>query len=217
MKNNIEVLRAQHMGFCFGVKEAIDEVDRYVDMNKGQIYVLGMLVHNEFVIDRLQSKGVIFVTEEEVLNGTSPLKKGDIVIIRAHGTIQEVQRALLALEVKLIDMACVYVKSARDQVMIWEKRGYKSVFIGDKNHIEVRGITSYGIDPIILGNLQELEEANLDRNEQWVFLFQTTYNKFVFVEINEYIVATFPNAKVVKTICGATHQRQMSIEKIEKK
>jgi 4-hydroxy-3-methylbut-2-enyl diphosphate reductase len=216
MKNNIEVLRAQHMGFCFGVKEAIDEVDRYVDMNKGQIYVLGMLVHNEFVIDRLQSKGVIFVTEEEVLSGTSPLKKGDIVIIRAHGTIQEVQRALLALEVKLIDMACVYVKSARDQVMIWEKRGYKSVFIGDKNHIEVRGITSYGIDPIILGNLQELEEANLDRNEQWVFLFQTTYNKFVFVEINEYIVATFPNAKVVKTICGATHQRQMSIEKIAK-
>ena len=85
MKNNIEVLRAQHMGFCFGVKEAIDEVDRYVDMNKGQIYVLGMLVHNEFVIDRLQSKGVIFVTEEEVLSGTSPLKKGDIVIIRAHG------------------------------------------------------------------------------------------------------------------------------------
>ena len=59
MKLNIEIIRAEHMGFCFGVREAVDEVHRYVDMNRGQIYVLGMLVHNEFVIEKLLKKGVI--------------------------------------------------------------------------------------------------------------------------------------------------------------
>ena len=149
MKLNIEIIRAEHMGFCFGVREAVDEVHRYVDMNKGQIYVLGMLVHNEFVIEKLLKKGVIFVSEEEVLNEETPLKKGDIVIIRAHGTTQSVQKKLLEIGVKLIDMACIYVKSARDQVVIWEQRGYKSVFIGDKDHPEVKGITSYGMKPLI--------------------------------------------------------------------
>ena len=216
MKLNIEIIRAEHMGFCFGVREAVDEVHRYVDMNKGQIYVLGMLVHNEFVIEKLLKKGVIFVSEEEVLNEETPLKKGDIVIIRAHGTTQSVQKKLLEIGVKLIDMACIYVKSARDQVVIWEQRGYKSVFIGDKDHPEVKGITSYGMKPLIFSSLEELVKADLDINEQWVFLFQTTYNKFIFQEINEYIVNRFINYKVVKTICGATHQRQTAIEKLSK-
>ncbi|MBP9478548.1 MAG: 4-hydroxy-3-methylbut-2-enyl diphosphate reductase [Sebaldella sp.] len=212
----MEIIRAEHMGFCFGVREAVDEVHRYVDMNKGQIYVLGMLVHNEFVIEKLLKKGVIFVSEEEVLNEETPLKKGDIVIIRAHGTTQSVQKKLLEIGVKLIDMACIYVKSARDQVVIWEQRGYKSVFIGDKDHPEVKGITSYGMKPLIFSSLEELVKADLDINEQWVFLFQTTYNKFIFQEINEYIVNRFINYKVVKTICGATHQRQTAIEKLSK-
>ena len=216
MKLNIEIIRAEQMGFCFGVREAVDEVHRYVDMNKGQIYVLGMLVHNEFVIEKLLKKGVIFVSEEEVLNEETPLKKGDIVIIRAHGTTQSVQKKLLEIGVKLIDMACIYVKSARDQVVIWEQRGYKSVFIGDKDHPEVKGITSYGMKPLIFSSLEELVKADLDINEQWVFLFQTTYNKFIFQEINEYIVNRFINYKVVKTICGATHQRQTAIEKLSK-
>lgn len=216
MKLNIEIIRAEHMGFCFGVREAVDEVHKYVDMNKGQIYVLGMLVHNEFVIEKLLKKGVIFVSEEEVLNEETPLKKGDIVIIRAHGTTQSVQKKLLEIGVKLIDMACIYVKSARDQVVIWEQRGYKSVFIGDKDHPEVKGITSYGMKPLIFSSLEELVKADLDINEQWVFLFQTTYNKFIFQEINEYIVNRFINYKVVKTICGATHQRQTAIEKLSK-
>ena len=216
MKLNIEIVRAEHMGFCFGVKEAVDEVHRYVDMNKGQIYVLGMLVHNEFVIEKLLNKGVIFILEEEVINDKTPLKRGDIVIIRAHGTTKEVQKKLVSLGVKLIDMACIYVKSARDQVVIWEQRGYKSVFVGDKDHPEVKGITSYGIQPLIFGSLDELRNANLNKDEQWVFLFQTTYNRFIFQEINEYITNNFINYKVVKTICGATHQRQMAIEKLAK-
>ena len=214
MKFNIEIIRAEHMGFCFGVREAVDEVHKYVDMNKGQIYVLGMLVHNEFVIEKLLNKGVIFVSEEEVINEETPLKKGDMVIIRAHGTTQNVQKKLLEIGVKLIDMACIYVKSARDQVVIWEQRGYKSVFIGDKDHPEVKGITSYGMKPLIFSSLDELKNSDLDINEKWVFLFQTTYNKFIFQEINDYIINKFKNYKVVKTICGATHQRQTAIEKL---
>mgnify|MGYP003582651888 CR=1 FL=1 len=218
MKSNskLEILRAKYMGFCFGVSEAIDEVDRYVNMKKDQIYVLGMLVHNEFVIDRLKSRGVIFISEEDILTGKSPLKKGDTVIIRAHGTIKKIQDLLLDLEVNLIDMACVYVKRAREQVSIWEDKGYKLIFIGDKDHVEVKGITSYSKNALIFSDLNELKTSNLDVNDKWIFLFQTTYNKFLFSEINDYINSLYINSKVIKSICGATHQRQSSVEELAK-
>lgn len=217
MKFNIEIIRAEHMGFCFGVREAVDKVQGYVDSDVGQIYVLGMLVHNEFVIEKLLKKGVVFVSEEDVLNDNTNLKKNDIVIIRAHGTTKEVQKKLTEMEVRLTDMACIYVKSARDQLIKWEEKGYKSVFVGDKEHPEVKGITSHGTDSLIYGSLEELKKAELEIDGKWVFLFQTTYNKFIFQEINEYINARFKNHKIIKTICGATHQRQTAIETLAQK
>ncbi len=217
LHSQFEIIRANQMGFCFGVKEAIDEVNRYVDLNKGKVYVVGMLVHNEFVISGLMKRGVIFIDEKDILVGISPLKRGDLVIIRAHGTTLDVQKKLLELEVKLIDMACVYVKSARNQLEIWENRGYRPIFIGDKNHIEVKGIASHGKNVLIYESYEELLHSSIDKNEKYVFLFQTTFNRFVFELISEYVNNSFSDFKILKTICGATHQRQQSIEELATK
>ena len=221
MKSNIDIIRAEHMGFCFGVKKAVDEVNAVhaqakIGNSPKQIYVLGMLVHNEFVIEKLLSKGVIFLSEEDVLSDNTSLRPGDTVIIRAHGTTKAVQEKLKEKDIKLIDMACVYVKSAREQVLLWEKKGYRSIFIGDKDHPEVKGITSYSKKPLIFGNLDELKNSDTDREFQWVFLFQTTYNRYVFEEIDKYITENFKNSKVIKTICGATHERQAAVENLAK-
>lgn len=52
--------------------------------------MLGMLVHNEHVIEDLRNKGIEILEEETLLKNEDDLKEGDIVIIRAHGTIKEI-------------------------------------------------------------------------------------------------------------------------------
>ena len=56
------VIMAKNIGFCNGVKNSIDKTIELLNENK-KIYVLGMLVHNENVINDLKNKGVIFVDD----------------------------------------------------------------------------------------------------------------------------------------------------------
>ena len=57
----MEIMVAKHAGFCFGVKKAIEIAEETASKNKdSKTYVYGQLVHNERVIDDLQSKGIIF-------------------------------------------------------------------------------------------------------------------------------------------------------------
>jgi len=74
----MEIIRAKHMGFCFGVLEAINVCNSLVE-EKGRKYILGMLVHNKQVVEDMQRKGFKLVTEDELLEDMDELKEGDIV------------------------------------------------------------------------------------------------------------------------------------------
>ena len=89
----MEIIRAKHMGFCFGVLEAISVCNSLVE-EKGKKYILGMLVHNKQVVEDMQKKGFKLVTEEELLQDMDSLKENDIVVIRAHGTSKKVHEKL---------------------------------------------------------------------------------------------------------------------------
>jgi len=73
----MEIIRAKHMGFCFGVLEAINVCNSLVE-EKGRKYILGMLVHNKQVVEDMQRKGFKLVTEDELLEDMDELKEGDI-------------------------------------------------------------------------------------------------------------------------------------------
>jgi len=49
----MEIIRAKHMGFCFGVLEAINVCNSLVE-EKGRKYILGMLVHNKQVVEDME-------------------------------------------------------------------------------------------------------------------------------------------------------------------
>lgn len=97
----MKVVVAKHAGFCKGVKSAFDKALELVE-KYGKIYTLGELVHNELVTQYLQDKGAICVDVKDELQ----LKKGDVVLIRAHGITKELQDSLQERGVILFDATC---------------------------------------------------------------------------------------------------------------
>jgi len=214
MKNKCELKRAEKMGFCFGVKEAVNLAETIKAEKK--IYMLGMLVHNEHIINELEKKGIKLVTEEEVLEGKDSIQSGDSVIIRAHGTIKKIYETLNRKNVIIHDVACIFVKRSREELIKHEKEGYKILFIGDKHHPEVRGIISFGDHVTVIENFEELKNFKFEETEKYYLLSQTTLNKNIFKEMTEYIESRYKNCKIGNTICGATFERQRAVEKLAK-
>jgi len=118
----MEIIRAKHMGFCFGVLEAINVCNSLVE-EKGRKYILGMLVHNKQVVEDMQRKGFKLVTEDELLEDMDELKEGDIVVIRAHGTSKSVHEKLKERKVKVFDATCIFVNKIRQEIEIANENG----------------------------------------------------------------------------------------------
>lgn len=211
----MEVVRAEKMGFCFGVREAVElsEALSIKEKNK-RIFMLGMLVHNEHVIEDLRKKGIEILEEEILLKNQDDLTEGDIVIIRAHGTIKKIYDRLAEKKVEIHDAACSFVTGIRNTLVEMERKGYDIIFIGDKDHPEVKGIISFGERVHIFQNLDELIDSEIEKNGRYAVLTQTTLNKNNFEKVREYIFNNFPNAEIFNKICGATFVRQKAAEKL---
>ena len=126
----MEVILAEHLGFCYGVKRAIKIAKQHAD---GKTCTLGPIIHNPQMVERLKNEGV-GMTED--LNS---IDEGTI-IIRSHGvgpkTYEEIQRRGL----KLVDATCTHVKKAQISAKELADEGYSVVIIGEKNHPEVKSI-----------------------------------------------------------------------------
>ena len=216
----MEIIRAKHMGFCFGVAGAIDICQKVIN-NKNSynrnIYILGMLVHNEHVVKKLEEQGFKTVKEEEILQGKDNLNKNDIVIIRAHGTSEKIFEILKEKQVEIYDATCVFVTHIRKTLVEMEKKGYDILFIGDKNHPEVKGIISFGKNVTVCNDLEELLKVEIDKTKKYCLLTQTTLNKKKLEKIKSYLENNFQNVKILDKICGATQVRQEAVEELAKK
>lgn len=209
----MKVIRAEKMGFCFGVKEAVNIVGKVVAENTGsRIYMLGMLVHNKKVVEELKGSGVKTIEEDEI----ESLSEGDVVIIRAHGITQDVLRKLESKRVKIYDSTCIFVTKIKKIMTAKVEQGFRPVIIGDKNHPEVKGIISYAENVDVAANYEELKSYIKDKNEKVCIMAQTTLNKNLYEEIKTKVKEEFPDSIVEDTICGATQERQKAVEKLAK-
>jgi 4-hydroxy-3-methylbut-2-en-1-yl diphosphate reductase len=209
----LEIIRAEKMGFCFGVQEAIKTVEERIKKSKGsKIYILGMLVHNKEVMNELEKKDIEIVEEENI----QTINAGDTVVIRAHGTTKKIYEELEKKGVVIYDAACVFVKKSRKIISEMEEKGYETIFIGDKNHPEVIGIVSYGKRVTIFSDLEELKQFIPIAEKKYIILAQTTLNKNLFFEIKKYLFDRYNNIEFGDTICGATYERQIAVEKLAK-
>ena len=216
----MEIIRAKHMGFCFGVAGAIETCHTVLkeEENKNKrIFILGMLVHNQYVVDKLKSEGFLIVEEKDILEKKDDLKQDDIVIIRAHGTLKKIYNILEEKGVKVYDATCKFVTHIRDTLIEMEKKGNEIIFIGDKEHPEVKGIISFGKDIRVFNELEEIKKAEIDENKNYCVLTQTTLNKKKLEKIKSFLENHYSNVNILDKVCGATQVRQEAVEELSKK
>lgn len=210
----MEIIRAEKMGFCFGVKKAVETCYEVSKKKGSRKYILGMVVHNKDVVKEIENIGFVMVDEKDILDGKDTLKKGDTIVIRAHGTTSQIVEILKRKEVEIYDATCIFVDKIKEILIERESLKDEIIFIGDREHPEVKGIISFGKKVNVFKNLEELKESSLDRSKRYSVLTQTTLNKSKFLEIKEYLEKYYSNAQIFDRICGATSERQEATKKL---
>ena len=207
----MEIIRASVLGFCFGVRRAVELAEKALAENPGKkVYSLGPLIHNENALSALEAKGLRILEEADI----SALEEGSVVIIRAHGVAPSVTDALEAKKCKIIDATCPRVKASQKMVERYSSENDYVVLTGDRNHGEVIGIAGYaGENFAQIQDYTEAEVFNIPESDKTnvILLSQTTYSPKEFEKIEALFRTKFRNLAVMNTICPATNERQQAL------
>jgi len=197
----MRILRAARLGMCFGVRDAIALALEHAEA--GPLTILGDLVHNPTVLDALQAKGV--AVAQEVAHVTT-----QTLMVTAHGTSQRTLAQTRALGLTVIEATCPLVHVAHRAVMALAREGYHVVIVGQRNHVEVRGLTG-DLDP---GNFSVVLDAAdvlaLEEHPRIGVAAQTTQQVEKVRQVVDLIRRRFPRSYVrfMDTVCKPTKERQ---------
>jgi 4-hydroxy-3-methylbut-2-enyl diphosphate reductase len=195
----MNILRASHLGMCFGVRDAIALALEHAEA--GPLTILGDLVHNPAVLADLRAKGI--AVARDVADVRTPT-----VMVTAHGASARTLAGTRALGLAVVEATCPLVHVAHRAIRMLVREGYHPVIVGHRDHVEVRGLT---------GDLDEfdvvLDEADvhaLDEHARIGVAAQTTQPLDKVQHLVALIQRRFPHSEVrfVDTVCHPTKQRQ---------
>ncbi len=206
----MKVLVAEHAGFCEGVERAFRIALETAHAGK-PVYMLGNLVHNKQVIERLKNFGVGTVASlSEIPKGT----RGTL-LISAHGVPPEVYAEAKKLRLEIIDTTCPWVKKAQRIAKELAEEERLVIIVGDKGHPEVKGLVGWSHDrALVIGNEAELNKISIPPEAKVGILAQTTQAVERFDQIVAGIKKMVKEVKEYDTICDATSKRQSAAVKI---
>ncbi|MFN0069144.1 MAG: 4-hydroxy-3-methylbut-2-enyl diphosphate reductase [Limisphaerales bacterium] len=204
----MNILRAAHLGMCFGVRDAIALARR--EAAAGPVTVLGDLVHNEAVLAGLRAAGVRLArTLDDVATPR--------VLITAHGAGDATRAAVLARGHSLGEATCPLVHHAHRALRDLVAQGFHPVVIGQRGHVEVRGLMEdFPAADVVL------TEADIDAlpfHPRFGVVSQTTQPVARVRSLVARLRARFPDAAVKSrdTVCQPTKQRQQAAEELARR
>lgn len=202
----MEIVVAESLGMCFGVRDAIAQAERLAA--EGPLTILGELVHNPVVRERLLAAGV----GEAAHEANVPPGRGTRVMITAHGTSDKRHQQLRATGVETADATCPLVRRAHQQLTALVSSGYLPVVIGKRGHVEVRGLTDDFADAFVLQTVEDLAELPL--SARYGVISQTTQPIDHVRTLVAEIQRARPEAEVrfVDTVCQPTKDRQRAVK-----
>jgi 4-hydroxy-3-methylbut-2-enyl diphosphate reductase len=195
----LRVIRAEHLGMCFGVRDAIDLALRHA--NDAPLTILGDLVHNDAVLARLRDKGIV--------NAQDPAQvTTQMVMVTAHGASERRLAGTRALGLQIVEATCPLVRVAHRAITALIRDGYHPVIIGQRAHVEVRGLTE-DLDRFDVV-LDESEIPLLQPRQKFGVAAQTTQPVERVRRLVEAIRRQFPQSDVrfIDTVCRPTKDRQ---------
>jgi 4-hydroxy-3-methylbut-2-en-1-yl diphosphate reductase len=207
----MQVRMAEHLGMCFGVRDAIDLA---LDLTRqGSVTILGDLVHNPDVIAQMDAAGAVRVRQADHIRTSS-------VLLTAHGTSDRVKLQLREQGLSVHDATCPLVKRVHLAVQRLVEEGRHPVVIGQPSHVEVRGLVGDLDDCTIIENEGDLEKLaprlRDDPRARLGVVSQTTQPLEYVEELVAALKRRFPLADVrsIDTVCQPTKDRQQALRQL---
>lgn len=213
----MEIILANPRGFCAGVDRAISIVERALDLFTPPIYVRHEVVHNQYVVDGLKSRGAVFVEELD------EVPDDHIVIFSAHGVSKAVREEAKSRQLKVFDATCPLVTKVHMEVTRASRRGQECVLIGHQGHPEVIGTMgqydnkSGGI--YLVESTEDVRALQVKNPQSLCFSSQTTLSVDDTSSIINALREKFPEIEGPRKndICYATQNRQDAVKDLAMK
>ena len=197
----MRILRAAHLGMCFGVRDAISLALAHADA--GPLTILGDLVHNPTVLAALELKGI--AVAQDAAHIRTPT-----IMVTAHGASERTLARTRALGLTVVEATCPLVHVAHRAVAALARDGYHVVIVGQRDHVEVRGLTGDldGFDVV----LEDEDVLALQEHSRIGVAAQTTQPVEKVRRLVALIRRRFPQSDVrfFDTVCKPTKDRQSS-------
>jgi 4-hydroxy-3-methylbut-2-enyl diphosphate reductase len=204
----MKIIRAEHLGMCFGVRDAIALAVETA--GRGPLTILGDLVHNETVLTGLRASGIRIEQQPANVNTQT-------VMVTAHGASDRALRRTRERGLNVLEATCPLVHVAHRSLAKLVRAGFHPVIIGQRDHVEVRGMTE-DLDEfdVVLG---EEDIAKLQGRGRFGIISQTTQPVEKARRLVQLIRERFPQSEVrfIDTVCQPTKQRQNAAVEIAKK
>jgi 4-hydroxy-3-methylbut-2-enyl diphosphate reductase len=224
----VQLIRASDMGFCMGVRRAVQIMEAEATPER-PVYSVGEIVHNPHVVRALQESGVVQLPGPDEVDGdigkaTAERVQRGRVAITAHGVGERVVRELQGAGLEIIDTTCPIVTRAQRYGQKFARDGWHVLIFGDPGHKEVRGILGWTFAPGDGSNATVVPSADLGSLRRLVEEFpggfpnkigvmaQTTHKMEDFARFvsNLMLLRRDHNFElhVVNTLCHATTGQQ---------
>jgi 4-hydroxy-3-methylbut-2-enyl diphosphate reductase len=200
----VKIEKTKEIGFCFGVKRAVDILEK-VCRERGGVETLGAVVHNQQVLQRLAGIGVRVARDIDDI-------KGKAVAISSHGVAPEIEKKIKARKIDIVDTTCPFVHRLQTAARRLARAGFLVVIYGDAGHTEVKGVLGWA-EGKGLATLDEGEIFKLEPLPRRIgVLSQTTQIATDFVQfVKRLIDGAFTRdseLRIIDTICHDIRKRQ---------
>ncbi len=200
----MKVEKAAGIGFCMGVRRAIDILEQ-VAGERGGVETLGAVVHNQQVLRRLTDIGVRIVSSVDDLQGNA-------IVVSSHGVGPQVEKEIRARNIEIIDTTCPFVKRAQVAARRLAESGFFTIVFGDVDHPEVKGILGWaggkGMATQDIGAFKENDKLS----RRLGLLSQTTQIPASFArfarELIDCALVKDSELRIIDTICHDIRRRQ---------
>lgn len=198
------------MGFCFGVRDAI-EVVRELGESGTPIYTLGAIVHNPQVADELRRVNVT------VIDSLDEAPDGAVVAITAHGAPPEFEQQAEGRGLKVVDTTCPLVTRIQKTALDLVRTRHSVLVYGDAAHKEVKGIVGWSEGKArVIKKPEDLD--GWEPTRRVALIAQSTSNTESFREMAKEVVGRMVDrgveVRVINTICKPTKERQAAVRRL---
>ncbi|MEI9987650.1 MAG: 4-hydroxy-3-methylbut-2-enyl diphosphate reductase [Aliidongia sp.] len=206
----LSVILASPRGFCAGVARAVEIVESALARHGAPVYVRHEIVHNRFVVERLERLGAVFVNE---LDTVPP---GATIVFSAHGVARSVVAEAAAHGLEALDATCPLVTKVHLEAQRHARSGRRLVLIGHAGHPEVEG-TMGQVPPsraVLVESVADIAALDVAPGEKLAFATQTTLSIDDTSAIVAALRARFPDIQGPQgeDICYATTNRQAAMK-----